>query len=65
MNERLSFEVDSVKIVDENPNSSFAILDVSFFSSGLNLHNMIVPESVLDATANTIWNRPLVWKYDP
>lgn len=63
--ERLSFEVENVELTeDQNPDSSFAILSLDFFASGLNKHNMTVSPEVLEKTANTIYNKPVVWKYD-
>lgn len=62
--EKLSFSVEDVNIVSENPNSNFAVVSVDFFASGKNLHNMYISEETLMRTANTIKNCPLVWKYD-
>jgi len=61
---KLYFDVDDVKLVEENPDSSFATLSIDFFASGKNRHDMYVSEDTLMRTASTIKNCPLVWKYD-
>ena len=62
---KITFAVDDVNIVSENPDSNFAILSLDFFSSGINKHNLIINEDVLMRTSETIRSCPLVWKYDP
>ena len=65
MTKKLSFTIEDAKMIDENPNSNFAILDLDFFASGKNLHEMYVSEDTLAKTAGTIKNCPIVWEYDP
>jgi hypothetical protein len=64
LNERLSFTIDDIELVNENEDSNFAILSLDFFASGENLHDLYVSEETLERTKNTIKNCPLVWKYD-
>ncbi len=64
MSPKLSFSVEDAKVISENPDSNFAILDLAFFASGVNLHNLYVSEETLMKTADSIKNCPLVWKYD-
>ena len=64
MEQKISFSVESAQVLQENPNSNFAVLSLDFFASGENLHNMYVSEETLMRTADTIRNCPLVWKYD-
>jgi hypothetical protein len=64
LTEKLIFTVADAKMVDENPYSNFAVLDLDFFASGENLHNMYVSEETLMKTAWSIKNCPLVWVYD-
>lgn len=63
--QKLRFTVEDVEVIKENPNSNFALLNLDFFASGENLHDMYVSEDTLMRTADTIKNCPLVWKYDP
>jgi hypothetical protein len=63
--DRLSFNIDDARLVDENPDSSFATLSLDFFASGPNKHEMFVSDETLFRTADSIKNVPLVWKYDP
>lgn len=65
MKEKLSFSVENVEVLKENPNSNFAQVQLDFFASGENLHEMYVSEETLLRTADTIKNCPVVWKYDP
>ena len=62
--EKISFAIDNIELVKEDPDSSFSILSLDFFASGQNLHNMYVSEETLDKTADTIKNCPVVWKLD-
>jgi len=62
--EKISFSVENVKTISENPDSNFAILSLDFFASGMNRHDMYVSEETLLRTADTIKNCPLIWKYD-
>jgi hypothetical protein len=61
---RLSFAIENAEMIQENPDSNFAILSLDFFASGDNLHDLYVSEETLLRTANTIKNCPLVWIYD-
>ena len=63
INNKYAFAIEDAKIVEENPNSKFAIVELDFFASGQNLHNLYVSEETLLRTADTIKNCPLVWKY--
>ena len=65
MNEKLSFSVENIEVLKENPNSNFAQVRLDFFASGENLHRLYVAEDTLMRTANSIKNCPVVWKYDP
>lgn len=64
MTDKLSFAIENAEMVDESPNSNFAVLSLDFFASGENLHDMYVSEETLMRTADSIKNCPLVWKYD-
>ena len=61
---KLSFAIDNAELIDENPRSSFAVLSLDFFASGKNRHDTFVREDVLRKTAKTIYNCPVLWKYD-
>jgi hypothetical protein len=64
MIKKLSFSIENAEMIQENPDSNFALLALDFFASGDNLHDMYVSEETLLRTADTIKNCPLVWKYD-
>lgn len=64
MVDKLTFSVDSIDIEDSKPSDKFAKVSLDFFASGMNAHDLYVSEEVLDATAKTIYNVPIVWKYE-
>lgn len=64
MNKKLNFEVESVSVEDSMPKSKFAKISLDFFASGDNAHELYVSEEVLNKTAETIFNVPIVWEYD-
>jgi len=62
--EKINFSVENIEEISENTESSFSIMKVDFFASGKNAHDLIISEETLLKTANTIYNVPVVWKYD-
>lgn len=62
--EKINFSVENIEEISENPDSSFSIMKVDFFASGDNSHELIISEETLLKTAKTIYNVPVVWKYD-
>jgi hypothetical protein len=56
ISKKIYFNIDNLEFVKEDPDSNFAILSIDFFSSGLNKHTLIVPESSLIEYAKTIYN---------
>jgi hypothetical protein len=64
VNKKLNFAIDNAKLIDENQDSSFAILSLDFFASGKNKHDTWVSDETLEKRAETIYNRPIVWIYD-
>jgi hypothetical protein len=61
---RLSFAIDDAKLIEENQDSSFALLSLDFFASGANLHDTFISEKTLLEKADTIKNCPVVWQFD-
>jgi hypothetical protein len=62
--ERLNFDIEQSDIVDENPDSQFATAKVRVFSSGESRNDTYCSEEVLQATAHTIDNKPIVYNVD-
>lgn len=62
--QKLSFEVDSINIKEEIENSQFVCARARIFASGDNAHGLPVLESALYKAETTIYQKPLVWKYD-
>lgn len=63
MTQKLIFSVENAQMVNENPDSNFAVLSLDFFASGENFHGYVSEETLM-RTAPTIKNCPIVWKYD-
>ena len=63
-NERLRFNIDNVELIDEDHESSFALLSLDFFSDGDNLHDLYVSTETLMRNADTIKGCPVLWAYD-
>ena len=61
---KISFAVENIEEIQENPNSSFALMKIDFFASGDNAHKLYISEETLNKTSKTIYNVPVVWKYD-
>jgi len=59
--QKLSFTVDRFDIIEENPNSQFATAKVQAFASDMNKHNMVCSEDVLQRTASSIYNKPILY----
>lgn len=64
MTKKVLFEIENADIVDENPDSQFAIADLLLFSSGSNRHEMYCSEEVLKQTAPTAYEKPIIFEYD-
>jgi hypothetical protein len=62
--EKLNFEIEQTDIIDENPDSQFATAKVRVFSSGESRNDTYCSEEVLQATAHTIDNKPIVYNVD-
>jgi phage shock protein A len=61
---KLVFNVDSIDIKEEIENSQFKRARARIFASGDNLHGMPVLESALYDAESTIYDKPLIWKYN-
>ena len=63
-NDKIKFAIDNVELIDDNPDSRFALMSMDFFASGDNLHSLFVSEQTLLKTSSSIKNCPVVWEYD-
>jgi hypothetical protein len=64
VNKYLQFDVEDVEVVDDNESSQFATAKIQAFSSGKNLHGLVCSEEVLQETASTIYNKPILYTID-
>lgn len=62
--QKLTFEIDSMDIKEQIENSQFVRARVKAFASGQNAHGVPVLESALTKAEKTIYQKPLVWKYN-
>jgi hypothetical protein len=60
----INFEVESAEIIEEDSNSQFATAKIRAFSSDANRHDMYCSEEVLQRTAPTIYNKPILYSID-
>jgi len=60
----MKFDIDNVELIEEDHESSFALLSLDFFSDGDNLHDLYVSTETLMRTADTIKGCPVLWEYD-
>jgi len=60
-NKFINFEVESAELIDENPDSRFMTAKIQAFSSGRNRHDLICTETVLEKTAASIYNVPVIY----
>lgn len=58
------FSIDNVEWVDSVNESLFRKLRIKAFASGDNEHTMPIKEEVLIRGAKTIYDKPILWKYD-
>jgi len=64
VNKFINFEVESTEIIEENPDSQFATARIQAFSSDKNRHDMYCSEDVLQKTASTIYDKPILYSID-
>lgn len=64
MNRLLSFSINNFELMDQMNDSLFRKVRIRAFASGDNAHTLPVSEDVLRRGAKTIYDKPIVWKYD-
>lgn len=62
---KLRFEIDDADIINEPENSHFATAKIRAFSTGLSRHNTNCDLDTLKRTASTIYEKPIVFEFDP
>lgn len=66
MSEKFIFAVESAEIIDEMPSDSqFATAKVRAFNTGKSLHNTLCSRDVLEKTAPTIYEKPIIFEINP
>lgn len=63
-NKFIKFEIEKAEIIEEDTNSQFATAKIRAFSSGPNLHDLVCSENVLQETASTLYNKPILYSID-
>lgn len=62
MSQKINFEIDSGEIIDDPSQSEFATARLRLFSSGENRHGMYCEEDVLQSTAITAYEKPVIFE---
>ena len=65
MNNTLNFSISSLEFVDNVQDALFRKMRIKAFASGENAHTLPISEDVLRRGALTVYNKPIVWKYNP
>jgi hypothetical protein len=61
---KLNFDIENVHLIKETSDSQFALLGMDAFSSGDNLHHLVVSEQALKDAEPSILRKPVVWSFD-
>ena len=64
MNDILKFDVNNIEFMDNIEKSLFRKVKISAFATGENAHTLPIEEDVLRRGAKTIYNKPILWKYN-
>ena len=64
LNNMINFSVSNVELIDSMNNSLFQKIRVKAFASGENSHTLPIKEDVLKRGAKTIYNKPILWRYN-
>ena len=64
MNNVLKFSVNNIELVDKIEKSLFRKVKIKAFATGENAHTLPIEEDVLRRGAKTIYNKPILWKYN-
>lgn len=65
MNNTLNFSISSLEFVDNVQDALFRKMRIKAFASGENAHTLPISEDVLRRGALTVYNKPILWKYNP
>ena len=65
MLEKIVFFVENVSEISESSDPNFCNITIDAFSDGPNHHNLIISEDTLKKSADSIYEVPIVFKYDP
>lgn len=64
MNDVLKFAVNNIELMDNIEKSLFRKVKIRAFATGENAHTLPIEEDVLRRGAKTIYNKPILWKYN-
>ena len=63
VNKHLLFDIESGEIVEDNKSSQFATIKIFAFNSGWNRHDMYCSLDTLKNTAQTIYDKPIIYSF--
>ena len=64
MSNKIKLSMDSMEYVDNIENELFRKVKMKAFASGENAHTLPIDEEVLKRGALTVYNKPILWKYN-
>lgn len=64
MENTLVFSVNNIQLMDNIEKSLFRKVKIKAFATGENCHTMPIEEDTLKRGAKTIYNKPILWKYN-
>lgn len=64
MDNILKFSVDNIELLDKIEDSLFRKVRIKAFATGPNSHTLPVEEDVLRRAAKSIYNKPILWRYN-
>ena len=62
--EKLNFSVENISAIADSEDPNFCNISIDVFASGQNAHNMPVSDDVLMSCSESIYDVPIVWRYD-
>lgn len=64
MDNILKFAVDNAELIEDINKSLFQKIRIRAFATGDNAHTLPIDKDVLERGAKTIYDKPILWKYD-
>ena len=63
--EKIVFSVENISDISESADPNFCSVSMDVFADGANAHGLVISEDTLRESADSIYEVPIVFKYDP